>query len=175
MPWYVKIIAKIILSRLPVSYRSWASLGFFKLGKMTDPEYAIKIFLQHLDGALKGQSPQGKTFLEMGSGDSVASAVIAASMGVKKIYLVDAGDFATRDMAFYCHLTDMLKRKGFNPPSIAPSMSFSEMLALCHAEYLTKGLKSWSIIPDRCVDYAWSHSTLAHIRKHEFKDTMAAL
>jgi len=175
MPWALKIIAKIILSRLPVSYRRWTNLGLFKLGSMANPNYAIKIFFLHLENAFGDKIPDGKVFLEMGSGDSVASALIAASIGAKKIYLVDAGDFATRDMRFYCALTDTLRKRGLKPPHVTPSTSFSHLLELCHAEYLTEGLSSWGGIPSGCVDYAWSHSTLEHIRRREFGKTMNEL
>ena len=50
-PWWVRIAAKLILSRLPVSYRSFARLGLFRHGRMHDPSYALGTFSRHFDRA----------------------------------------------------------------------------------------------------------------------------
>lgn len=142
---------------------------------MTDPEYAMKVFFLHLENVFVNEIPENAVFLEMGPGDSIASALLAASVGARKIYLVDTGDFATRDMRFYIRLGEVSRELGLSPPEIVESMAFEEMLAVCQAEYLTEGLSSWRNIPDSIVDYAWSHSTLEHIRKREFRNSMAEL
>jgi SAM-dependent methyltransferase len=175
IPWYLKIVVKIILSRMPVSYRKWSQLGFFKLGKMADVDYAFKIFFLHMERVFKGSPVKNSVFLEMGSGDSVASALLAYSVGVQKTYLIDAGDFATRDMRFYRKLGDRLKKHGLNPPEIPEDMTFENLLKACNAQYLTDGLASWKSIAENSVDFSWSHSTLEHIRKREFKNVMGNL
>ncbi len=142
---------------------------------MTDPEYAVKVFFLHLESVFVNEIPKNAVFLEMGPGDSIASALLAASVGARKIYLVDAGDFATRDMRFYIRLGEVSRGLGLSLPENMESMVFEEMLEVCQAEYLTEGLSSWRNIPDNIVDFAWSHSTLEHIRKREFRNTMAEL
>ena len=139
---------------------------------MAEPDYALKIFFLHFDKIFPQSPPAAKTFLEMGPGDSVASALCAASVGTAKIYLVDIGHFATHDMAFYRRVAGALKSRGLSPPEISEGMAFEEMLNACNAEYLTDGLASLREIPDGCIDYAWSHSMMEHVRKHDFNDTV---
>ncbi len=169
IPWYLKIIVKIALSRLPLSYHFWSGKGLFKHGQMGEYEYPRKIFFLHYNEVFSGGClPNEATFLELGPGDSVASALCAAAMGVRKIYLVDVGCFATRDMGFYARFAESLGELGFSPPKISATTSFSEMLELCGATYLTEGVFSLRNIPSNSIHYIWSHSTLEHIRKSEF-------
>lgn len=172
IPWYLKIGAKIALSRIPVSYRFWSNIGLFKHGKMTDPDYAIKIFFLHFDQVFGKRPPDNSVFLEMGPGDSIASAVCAASVETKKIYLVDVGHFATHDMNFYCRLSGILQERGGTPLDISEDIGFDNLLDACSAKYLTDGLFSLHHIRDNSVDYAWSHSMMEHVRKHDFCDTV---
>jgi len=171
----MKIAVKLVFSRLPISYRKWAKLGFFKLGKMADAGYAIKIFSLHFKRTVKDGNAKGCVFLEMGPGDSVASALLAYSVGAKKIYLIDVDDFAIRDIQFYKSLAETLKTQGLNPPAISEMMTFEDLLRVCNAEYLTQGCASLKTIASNSVNFSWSHSTLEHIRKHELQETMAEL
>src|SRR6185312_9110211 len=67
MPWFVKIPAKIVLSRMPVRSLRWQRLNLFKAGVMDDPAAAFRLFSTHLEGA--GMSAlTGKTVLELGPG-----------------------------------------------------------------------------------------------------------
>ena len=167
IPWQGKIAAKLVLSRIPVSYRNWASLGLFKHGAMADPAYAEKIFNLHLKEAFGENGPaKGLTFLEMGTGDSAASAVLAAAWGAAHTYLLDVGNFATKDMDFY---------RALPGTKLDDIPDFTSLLEACHADYLTEGLRSFKTLPDNSVDYAWSHATLEHVRKSEFDETMAEL
>lgn len=173
LPWYVKIASKIVLSRLPVPYSFWRSIGLFRNGPMDKVEYAIKIFCNHADRTFGDTDISGKTVMEMGSGDSVASALVACAKGADKVYLIDVGSFATQDMDFYRMLAQELnKRDGFSLPQITQDTSFKEMLTLCKASYLTEGLNSLKNLPDNSVDFLWSHSCLEHVRRHEFLETM---
>ena len=36
LPWWLKIILKMILSRLPLPYRLWRRIGVFRLGCLAD-------------------------------------------------------------------------------------------------------------------------------------------
>ena len=117
-------------------------------------------------------APNG-TYLEMGTGDSVASALMAAARGAEKTYLVDVGSFATRDMGFYKNLAEALKSEDTSfSVEVSEEMSLEDMLGICNAEYLTSGLQSLKKIEDGTVDFIWSHATLEHVRKHEFTETM---
>ncbi len=52
IPWQLKIAAKIVLARLPLSYHLWEKIGLFKQGGMERPEYALKTFRRHFDAAV---------------------------------------------------------------------------------------------------------------------------
>ena len=167
MPWWFKIIVKIILSRIPIKYSFWEYLGIFRHGYMAQPSYAFDVFNNHISRAgLKGKL-HGKVVLEIGPGDSIATAIIAASYGAKAI-LVDVGRFATNDMSRYNDIIVFLKRAGLKPPDISAAKSIEEILVACNAKYLTDGLKSFSSVETSSIDLVFSQAVLEHIRKRDF-------
>lgn len=175
MKWALKIAAKIILSRLPIPYAWWQSIGLFRHGRMDHAEYALKIFRLHSTRAHPQGLPPSATVLELGPGDSIASAIIAAAHGTSQAWLVDAGDFARRDIHFYRMLALDLARHGLAVPDLTQAATFEDILETCNARYLTGGLRSLKEIPDGTVDFAWSHSVLEHVRKHEVAETLFEL
>jgi SAM-dependent methyltransferase len=175
MKWAAKIIAKVILARLPVPYALWRSLGAFRHGRMASDEYPLKIFRLHINRAYPDGMPAGLTVLEIGPGDSIASAIIGAGYGVKQTYLVDVGDFASKDLSFYKVLAGNLRAQGLNAPEIANATSFDGILHVCSARYLTNGLASLKEIATGSIDFAFSHSVLEHVRKHELGDVLREL
>jgi SAM-dependent methyltransferase len=175
MKWALKVAAKIVLSRLPVSYGLWSRIGLFRHGRMDRAEYALKIFRLHAGRAFPDGPPRGATMLELGPGDSVASALIAAGHGAGQVWLVDAGDFANRNVPLYRQLAQELVGLGVAAPDLSQAQSFDDVLAACRARYLTDGLRSLRGIATGSVDFAWSHSVLEHVRKAELADTLAAL
>ena len=48
IPWWLKIVIKIIFSRLPIRYSFWQSIGLFRHGKMDNTDYSIRVFKEHL-------------------------------------------------------------------------------------------------------------------------------
>jgi hypothetical protein len=92
IPWWTRIGAKMVLSRLPFGYRFWQQLGLFRHGSMDQSEYAIGVVDRHAEAAGFGASLHGCTILELGPGDSVATTIIAAARGGRAV-LVDAGHF----------------------------------------------------------------------------------
>jgi len=172
LPWWSKIAAKLVLSRLPFDYAFWKQLALFEHGAMNDPTYALQVFEQHYEQA---QVPAGFVGLELGPGDSLLSAAIAAARGSAKCYLVDAGEFATRDIAPYQTATDLLRSQGMDAPDCSTATTLEDVLTLCRAEYLCEGLTSLRQIPTATVDWIWSQAVLEHVRHGEFADTMAQL
>ena len=168
MHWFLKIIFKIIISRLPIPYSFWKSIGLLKHGRMDSCEYAIKIFDLHFYRAFPKKIPSNLKILELGPGDSIASAIIGFSYGVKFTYLVDVGNYITKDLNFYKKLILILKGRGFKTPNISDSNSIQEILNLCNGIYLTDGLSSLNSIKDNNIDFVWSHSVLEHVRKYQF-------
>src|SRR5437899_360080 len=100
-PWYLKIAAKVALSRLPVSYSTWQAVRVFSHGRMDRATYAYRVFRQHYDACEFPRKEGGFVALEIGPGDGLLSAVIAASFGASKCYLVDTAPYAVRELLPY--------------------------------------------------------------------------
>lgn len=163
IPWYAKIAAKLVLSRIPLPYQLWKSLGIFGHGPMQQPDYAQRVFRSHFGaGALR----TGFCCLELGPGDSLLSALFARAHGAGQIYLVDVGHFATHDCRRYRKVALALKAQGHNVPT--DFSSIAEMLEQCNARYLTAGMESLKGIPTGSVDFIWSQAVLEHVRLEQF-------
>lgn len=145
IPCWFKILAKIILSRIPIGYSFWQRLGLFRHGYMDQASYVLDVFNEHVSRAGLDGKLQGKTILEIGPGDSIATALVAACYGAKSI-LVDAGSFATTDMAGYRKFVEVLDCSGLNPPDISTALTLDDILVVCDSRYLTQGLKSFRLL-----------------------------
>lgn len=175
MKWFLKIVLKIFISRLPIPYSLWKATGIFKHGEMDSCEYAIKIFDLHFYRAFPKQIPENLRILELGPGDSIASAIIGFAYGAKSTYLVDVDNYVTKDLNFYKRLFLVLKARGLKTPDISNSKSIKDILKSCNAVYLTDGLSSLRSIKKNSIDFVWSHSVLEHIRKYQFYNTQKEL
>lgn len=171
IPWWAKIGAKMMLSRLPFDYQLWQKLGLFRHGYMDKSEYLTGVFDVHAARAGIKFDLNGKTIMELGPGDSVGTALVAASHGAKAI-LIDAAAFAVSDIGFYQRLADELSAIGLQPPDISRASSLDDVLEACHARYLTNGIRDFSHIETGAVDLLFSQAVLEHVRKHEFVETM---
>lgn len=167
LPWRLKLHAKLALSRLGLPYGFWSRLGLFRHGYMDQAGYALRVFEEHQREAAPAP---GFRALELGPGDSLASALIARAHGAKGIWMVDHGDFAHRDVARYRELADLLREKGLEVPE--GWRSVPEMLEACGAAYLTEGLASLRSLPPASVDLIWSHAVLEHVRRRDFLPTL---
>lgn len=174
-PWWFKIGAKVVLSRLPISYRAFAAAGIFRHGHMRDPDYAIDVFLRHFERS--GISSSRATFdgLELGVGDSVASAIVAKAYGASTCYLVDSGRFAAEDSGTYKSIVNALHERGVQVDDLEDAATLTDILAKYGGIYLTEGLRSLQAIPDSSVDFVWSQAVLEHVRRHEFDSVMNEL
>lgn len=167
MNWRIKILAKLALSRLNLSYATWHRLGIFVHGNMDDTDYALHIAQQHLSRLNSTQSIEGSTCLELGPGDSLASAIVANAYGAKKFYLVDTGKFADENLSIYAAIATKLRAKGLKPIDFSNISSTSEMLEMVNAEYLTNGLNSLKTVQSDSIDFIWSQAVLEHVRISE--------
>jgi len=170
--WRLKIAAKFVLSRLPARYAFWSRLGIFRHGLMDRPEYAFDVVNLHMDRLGGCQPKAGFTCLELGPGDSLASALVARALGASTTYLVDAGSFARGDISFYRHVAALLEERSCPLPANVRWDDVDSLLRSCDAHYLTKGLESLRHIPDASIDRVWSHAVLEHIPLEEFAQTM---
>ena len=164
LPWQVNLAAKLVLSRMPVSYRIWKRVGFFNQGAMERPEYAYTIFRKHFDAAGFSNRP-GFACLELGPGDSISSALIAFALGASQTYLVDEGSFAITDLSAYQRLVDYLGQKSLPIANISNVRTCDQLLDACSAKYLTGGVLSLRKIPSASVDFVFSHVTLQQVRR----------
>ena len=167
VPWWTKLAGKIVLSRVPAGYRVWERVGLFVHGAMDRPDYAWRVVTEHM--ARAGWADlSGRVVVELGPGDSLATAVIARTLGAAEVWLVDAGAFARTDLAPYAQLAAALRVKGLTPPPVETFSTVEEMLRACRARYETTGLAAVRGIPANHVDLVFSQAVLEHIRLKEF-------
>ena len=174
MEWRGKILAKIVLSRLPVSYRVWRRVGIFRHGHMRSGDYAIDVLEQAAERAGL-RDVRGLRLLELGPGDSLFSAVLARAAGAAASVHVDVGEFADRDLEHYREFARLLEERGYEPVSLSGTSTLEELLERCHARYLTGGLESLRALPSGSIDFSWSQSTIEHIRASDLMATAREL
>ncbi len=172
LPWWAKIAAKLLLSRVPLPYSLWKRLSLFEQGAMERPEYAYNVFRRHFDRASALITLDNFVALELGPGDTLYSALIARSFGATRTHLVDDGDFATRTLDNYETMSQYLSQQGRQIAITRPISSLDRLLTECGGQYHTGGLDSLRAIPDSSVDFIWSQAVLEHVRKADFLDTL---
>jgi SAM-dependent methyltransferase len=171
IPWWGKIGAKLILSRLPFGYAVCQRFGLFRHGRMDSSEYALRIFNSHTEKTGLSNALRDKTVLEIGPGDSIATAIIASAHGACAI-LVDAGAFVRSDIAPYIELVRVLSKQNLFPPDLSECLTINDILDRCGARYMTEGLRSLAQIESESVDLIFSQAVLEHVSKREFRETM---
>jgi len=171
VPWWARIGLKLALARLPFGYSVWQRVGLFRHGAMDDSGYAIEVFDEHVRRAGLETALRGRTILELGPGDSISTAILAAAHGARAV-LVDAGRFVRADVAPYQAVAAGLAKLGYTVPDLSTSVDVPDVLERCGARYLTRGLASFAEIGDASIDFIFSQAVLEHVRRHEFADTM---
>jgi len=172
VPWQLKIIAKLILSKLPFSYAQWSKLGLFRHGKMDKFNYAWNVLSRHRE-----QIPSEKLNwygLELGPGDGILSALLAPALGSAGLTLLDSGDYADKNIRKYLQQIDdfLAIFYHYKLPNYASCTNIDELLKYSGGAYHTKGLSSLKRLPDNSFDIIFSQAVLEHVRKHEFFETM---
>lgn len=168
-PWWARIGAKMALARLPAGYAFWQRMGLFRHGYMDQSGYALSVFEAHVQRAgLSMENLTGKVILEMGPGDSVATAIIAHALGARAI-LIDAGRYASASSATYEPLCRALAERGGVPVDTRGLKTLDELLQACGARYLVTGAAAWREIASQSVDLVFSQAVLEHVRLHEFE------
>lgn len=175
VPWYAKIAAKLVLSRLPVGYGWWRKFNLFAHGSMHKPEYAYGVFQKHFERSGFARKSEGFVAVEIGPGDSLLSAIAASAYGASRCYLVDVGAFATDDLVPYRNMASYLRSVNLTVPDVERADDLTGILKACNGVYETQGLKSLREIPSESVDFIWSNAVLEHIGRHEFLDFMFEL
>ena len=127
-PWWLKILLKIILSRLPINYRHWSLLNLFRHGNPDNKLLYVDKFIKHFNITFTNKKPRDFVCLEIGPGDSIATGIVANAFGASKIYLIDIGDFAVKDIEYYKDFSDILKNNNIKTLDISKVNSFDELL-----------------------------------------------
>ena len=148
---------------------SWKKFNIFKHGEMLNSDYALQVFMHHVERMNLEKKLDGLVALEIGPGDSLFSAIIGRSLGVSETFLLDAGDFAETNLEKYYNLIELLAKKDtYNISGLSGANSIQDLLHRCRATYLTNGLESIKTIPNESMDFIWSQAVLEHIRLKEF-------
>jgi SAM-dependent methyltransferase len=177
VPWWVRIGLKIVLSRLPVPYSLWKRLRLFEHGTMEQPAVAMGTLLQHartagmIDESCRPPRFVGRadfTMLEIGPGDSLASGIAAHALGARRSVLIDAGDYAKRDLRFCAAVAAYLETQGYAAPNAGAPASVDALLTACSVTYLTNGVDSLAALAPSSIDFCFSNAVMEHIPKGEF-------
>ncbi|HYF07944.1 MAG TPA: methyltransferase domain-containing protein [Acetobacteraceae bacterium] len=175
IPWWAKISAKMVLARMPVGYRAWARLGLFRHGR-SDRDAAVPVNQYERARAyafsVAGEEP--RHVLELGPGDALGTLLAGAARGAASFILMDAGDFATREMAAYRAIADHLAALG-RPVPQARFESREALLDSLGGRYLTGGVPRLADIPDGTVDLNFSNAVLEHVPRAEMPALFRAL
>ena len=169
LPWWLKMAARLVASRLPLPR---IAAGLVSSHGETNLDRLIVLFETKLllYQSLSGHRPH--TYLELGPGASVARALVAARPGIYRIWLIDAGNFARRDLAYYHDIAASLTTRGLTVPDLSECRNLDDVLTACRATYLTGGLSSLRRIEDNCIDLIISEAVLEHLPRHEFPGFM---
>ena len=138
---------------------------------MDQSAYVISVFNAHCEWVGLKSHLKNRVILELGPGDSIATAIVAACYGAKTI-LIDSGEYISKDIDFYISLAEDLRKLGHEPPDLSAIKNIGDILDLCEASYDSEGLVSLKEIPQDSVDLIFSQAVLEHIREHEFLETM---
>ena len=147
MNWVLKICAKKVLARLPIPYRFWKPMGISEFGHMDDLDYSLKIFEVHATRSFLNGLQQDPHVLELGPGDSVASAVITKPNGSACSYLVDSSDFATKNLSQYKLPASRITEYAMPLPNLSKVSTFEKKLYYCNSVNMTDGLSSLNLYP----------------------------
>ena len=170
VPWWAKIILKMILTRLPVPHSWWRRIGVFRHGRLADDvERRAENFLGHLANYGALAAAPLRRVVEIGPGDSVAGALWAKAHGVEQTWLIDIGRFAVDDPAHYRAVIECINRHRLDPPVLAPPGGIASVLAATGAVYRTDGVAAIAELPDGSIDFIFSQAVLEHIPLGQFE------
>ena len=137
--------------------------------------YSSKIFNLHFKHFKEAQNVSGFTLLELGPGDSLMTALFGYALGARRTYLVDVGNFASKDLSFYSEAFDQLVESQSVNVTKPNFGSFETMLQSINAVYLCEGVESLKEIESDCVDFMFSHSVLEHVRLADLQEVLVQL
>jgi SAM-dependent methyltransferase len=174
IPWFLKIPAKVALSRLPIRDKQWQKLNLFRAGTMDSPEFAFSIFKKHYEES--GLTTlKDCAVLELGPGNGLLTALYARSFGATCTWLIDAGQLASIDVLLFVEAERVLSTLNLPVPHVCRASSMEIALKQLNATYLTGGLTSLQTVPDETIDFMFSNAVLEHVRLSEFAKTISEM
>jgi SAM-dependent methyltransferase len=172
IPWFIKVPAKIALSRIPIRSKYWQQLNIFKAGAMDTPQYAFDIFKKHFD-ATAWETLAGRSVLELGPGNSGLTALFARVFDARCTWMIDVEALASQDAGLFAQAERMILERNLPVPGVGKCQSVDIILERLNSFYLTKGLESLRTIPDGQIDFLFSNAVLEHIRLAHFEELIA--
>jgi len=174
--WRLKILIKVILSRLPINYSTWKRFNIFKHGEMESFDYSKQIFEGHFKDMSKLNLIPNPSILEVGPGDSLFSMIFSRKYSNNMFYFLDVGDFANKDINLYKGLIKKLINEGYLEKfDINEDFSFDELLNFSNAKYMTSGINDLKKLDNDSIDYIFSHSVLEHVRLFEIDELISQM
>lgn len=176
IPWWAKIGAKLVLSRLPVPHALWSRLNIFRHSYSSgETEKLVRAAEARIAWfrARTGRVPH--TMLELGPGEITTCAPVYKALGVERTIFVDVGDFGTTDVAAYAEVAASAAARGLAPPDLRDAGDRAEVFARCGVTYCTNGFEDLCALPEACADLVVSVAVIEHIRRHELAPTFAQL
>jgi SAM-dependent methyltransferase len=173
IPWQIKIVLKLFLSKLPFSYDQWSRIGLFRHGEMDSFAYAWGVLNKHVNQFETKR--QGWLGLELGPGDGLLSSLLAPALGSVGLSLVDSDDHIEKDIQKYqLQIAQFLKQSyEYSLPDYSKSSTLDEILQSAGSgAYYSQGLSSLKSLDDDSFDIIFSQAVLEHVRKIEFLETM---
>jgi hypothetical protein len=176
IPWWGKIAAKVILSRLPVPHALWSKLNIFRHSYSSEDADQLVRRLEARIAWFRSRTGRiPRTVLELGPGEITTCAVAYRALGVERTIFVDVGDFGSRDVRAYVRVAAAAKERGLVPPQIEGAADRAQIFARCGAEYCTDGLVDLRRIPPASIDLVTSVAVIEHIRRTELRPTFDEL
>jgi Methyltransferase domain len=170
IPWWAKIGAKVVLSRLPVPHALWSRLNVFRHSYSSGAtEQLVCTTAARIAWfrARTGRVPH--TVLELGPGEITTCAPVYKALGVERTIFVDVDDFGTTDVAAYAQVAAAAAAHGLAPPDLRHAANRAEVFDRCGVTYCTSGLADLRALADACADFVISIAVIEHIRRHELR------
>src|SRR5690554_2555904 len=175
MPWWARFWTRTLLAQVGINYRVLRALGLTRHGAMEEPAVAFETFTRHARAAGFPRNGQPFSVLELGPGDSLNTAPIAAALGASRVHLIDAAADAQHSPHTYRQMIAFLRQRGIDVSRIQTFVDLPHLLARCNAIYETDGLAALKRLPDQSVDFIFSNAVLQHVRRRDLPRTIRQL
>lgn len=176
VPWWFKILSKLILTRTPIPRAFWARFNIFRHSYSSeDPAQQVRYARDRVGKFMEARRRLPDTVLELGPGEITTIGVVYKALGIGRTIMVDVGDFGITETDSYRHVADAAAAAGLSPPDLQGAADRSEIFARCGVDYVVSGLEGLRSLPDNCVDFVTSVDTIEHMRLKELGPTFSEL